>query len=156
MFIFKNNSAEHISSANSLLLYICRLILPGLVLAISSNHALGSDLYQYAMYATPDSTKDKCELKGRYSLNNQYPRSIPGKHTGHGCWVTMPKDQYEARFQFCYFSGINLHMIQEGQSSECFIQERDDDYAFIAYIGRNNNPKSQVICYFTCLGKTEK
>ncbi len=134
---------------------IHKMIIPGLAIIFCSNFAWSGDLHQYAMYATPDMANYKCELKERYSLNNKNPGSIPGKHTDYGCQVSIPKKQYQARFQFCYFSGINLHKIQEGQSSECFIQERDNDYTFSAYIGQNNNPKSQVMCYYSCLGNTK-
>ena len=156
MFIVKKHTSEQISAANSYLISTYRLILSGLIFAIWTNVTLASDLYQYAMYVTPDATRDKCELKERYSLKNKNPLSISGKRNEHECQVSMPKKQYETRYQFCYLSGINLHKIKEGQSAECFIQERDDDYAFIAYIDSNNNPESQVMCYFTCFGKTGK
>jgi hypothetical protein len=117
---------------------------------------MSGDLYQYAMYVTPDSSIDKCELKERYSPNNNNPGSIPGKRSDYGCQVAIPKKQYQTMYQFCYFSGINLHKMQDGQSSECFIQERDDYYVFSAYIGLNKNPGSQVMCYFSCLGNDKK
>jgi len=156
MFIFKKNASELIPVTNSYFMPTYKLILSGLIFAICSNVTLASDLYQYAMYVTPNANSDNCALKERYSLNNKKPQSISGKRSKYECLVSISKKQYEARYQFCYFSGINIHKIQEKQSVECFIQERDYDYAFIAYIDGKNNTESQVMCYFTCLGKLKK
>jgi len=110
-------------------------------------------LFQFAMYARNEGLSSECELVERFSPDQDKQLRFAGTLDGYGCWVLMPQDLYERKFQFCYLAGFNLHEVEGRQSTECFIQRRDEDYAFLAHIGEGDAQGGQVMCYFTCVGR---
>ena len=112
-----------------------------------------TSIYQFAMYASTKRDPGGCELVERFSRKANRRLRFAGRLDDHGCWVSIPQERYDRQFQFCYLAGFNIYDVEERQSVECFVQKRDGDYAFFAGIGDGQSVTSQVMCYFTCLGK---
>jgi hypothetical protein len=109
-------------------------------------------LHQFAMFIAPAMDAKHCVLVERYSDSHDTTK-YHGKLEGSGCGVSIAKNTYEDRFSFCFLSGINSYRITSGASSECFIQQRDSDYLFYAFLSGSLNNESQLMCYFSCIGK---
>lgn len=114
--------------------------------------ALGKGLLQFAMFSTADMMQDQCRLVERASpKKEESPIIFEGYINDYSCNVSIPKDKYNRFFQFCYQSGMNVTGNPRVDSFECFIQERDDDYLFLAHIAQETGNDGQIMCYFSCI-----
>jgi len=138
-------------SARWLRLAVVGFPLLSLLVLPQSVRADGSKLRQYAMYAQPEMTEERCALYERYMKEGKPPKKISGRVEDYGCSVSIGREAYEARFRFCFLSGVNLHQAANIDGYECFIQQRESNYIFLSHIPSMAEPKSQLICYFSCI-----
>ncbi len=145
-----NVSTNHLS-IRSKYMYVKVFMLT--VLAASGQLYADESLQQFAMYARPTSQMQTCELVGRRSSSTDNKVAFRGRFGNYGCEVSISRKNYEALFRFCFFSGINVQGVQQNDSFECFVQQREKDYVFLAQIANSSDQESQIMCYFTCLSK---
>jgi hypothetical protein len=142
---------KHISKRTSRYLQrFCCVVL--LVSGAFPAHA--AELLQYTMYASPDRQSSDCALVARHVTPAADPTRFPGVRDAYGCSISLARERYEEGFAFCFLAGINLHRVQASRSQECVVQQRDEDFVFVAHIGPGSDKGGQVMCYFTCLAKS--
>ncbi len=132
-------------------IYIKALVLTSLI--PSGQFYADESLQQFAMYARPTSQMQTCGLVGRRSSSTDNKVAFRGRLGNYGCEVSLSRKNYEALFRFCFLSGINVQGGQQNDSFECFVQQREKDYVFLAQIANSSDQESQIMCYFTCLSK---
>jgi hypothetical protein len=121
-------------------------------LGISGHARLSADnLYQFALFAIPNMEKESCRLVERYSPDKEEMTVFAGYIDEYACNVSVPKERYQTLFQFCYQSGVNVSAFTHGSSFECFLQERKDDFLFLAHISQQADSDAQIMCYFSCI-----
>lgn len=84
-------------------------------------------------------------------------QKLKGEVNALGCIITMPKQEYEDRFKFCYLSGITVYAGVSSPGS-CSIRYRpaEDAYSFLlGASGDARNPMGALDCEFTCLNRKE-
>lgn len=106
---------------------------------------------QFALYAMPTGIAQNCELVERRSSHKEKKIFFSGKRDSTGCNVSINKKKYEQAFRFCYLAGINAYKLEGETFYECFIQQRENDYLFLAQITQAKHQDSQIMCYFSCL-----
>lgn len=108
---------------------------------------------QFAMFASPGMRDESCALVERDGWQKGRERRFPGYLNEYGCNVSLTIADYEASFDFCYQSGINVFMMPAEASFECFVQKRNNDYVFLTHISKTAHEDSQIMCYFSCISR---
>lgn len=127
-----------------------------MVLLLTTKGAVAADDHrqqQFAMFATPGMAEESCALVERGSAQSEKGKRFPGYLNEYGCGVSLSIVDYEASFEFCYQSGINVFKMLYKASFECFVQKRDNDYLFLTHISGTEDEDSQIMCYFTCIAR---